>query len=57
VLTHPDLTAPFELEVDVAGLALEAVLLQHKKDGKKHLIVYYLSINKVECKHDIWHLE
>jgi hypothetical protein len=41
VLAHPTLTDPFELEVDVSGFAMGAVLLQRKEDRKKHPIAYY----------------
>jgi hypothetical protein len=41
VLAHPILTDPFELEVDASGFAMGAILLQKKKDGKKHPIAYY----------------
>ncbi len=41
VLAHTDLNEQFELEVDASGYAVGAILLQCKKDGKKHPIGYY----------------
>ncbi len=41
VLAHTNLKDQFELEVDVSGYVVGAVLLQHKEDGKKHSIGYY----------------
>ena len=35
ILTHPELTKQFELEVDASGFAVGAVLLQKKDDGKQ----------------------
>jgi RNase H-like domain found in reverse transcriptase len=41
VLAHPVLQDQFELEVDTSGFAVGAVLLQKKKDGKRHPVGYY----------------
>ena len=41
VLIQPDLSKPFEIEVDSSGFARGAVLLQRGKDNKKHLIAFY----------------
>ncbi len=41
VLAHTDLDEQFKLEVDVSRYAVGAVLLQCKKDSKKHPIGYY----------------
>ena len=58
VLAHSELDKQFELEVDVSGYAVGAVLLQKKADGKKHPIAYYLStLSAAECNYDIYKLE
>jgi hypothetical protein len=58
VLAHPVLTDPFELEVDVSGYAMGAVLLQKKEDGKKHPIVYYSkTLSAAERNYDVYDLE
>jgi hypothetical protein len=58
VLIQPNLTKPFELEVDASGFALGAVLTQRGEDGKKHPIGYYsTTLNKAERNYDIWDLE
>ena len=41
VLIQPDLSKPFEIEVDSSGFARGAVLLQQGKDNKKHPIAFY----------------
>ena len=38
ILTHPDLTKQYTLEVDASGFALGAVLSQKGNDGKSHPI-------------------
>jgi hypothetical protein len=49
VLIQPNLTKPFELEVDASGFALGAVLTQKGEDGKKHPIGYYsTTLNEAE---------
>ena len=58
VLAHPELDKQFEVEVDVSGFALGAVLMQKKEDGKKHPIAYYLSmLNAAEHNYDVYELE
>ena len=58
VLAHPELDKQFEVEVDVSGFALGAVLLQKKMDGKKHPIAYYSStLNAAERNYNIYELE
>jgi hypothetical protein len=58
VLAHPILTDPFELEVDVSGFAMGAVLLQKKEDGKKHPIAYYSkTLSAAERNYDVYDLE
>jgi ribonuclease HI len=57
-LIQPDLTKPFELEVDASGFALGAVLTQRGTDGKKHPIGYYsTTLTEAERNYDIWDLE
>ena len=41
ILAHPELDKQFELEVNTSGFAVRAVLLQKKKDNKRHPIGYY----------------
>ena len=41
VLIQPDLSKPFEIEVDSSGFARGAVLLQKGEDNKKHPIAFY----------------
>ena len=41
VLTQPDLTKLFEVEVNSSGFARGAVLLQKGLDNKKHPIAFY----------------
>ena len=41
VLIQPDLSKPFEIEVDSLGFAWGAILLQRGTDNKKHLIAFY----------------
>jgi hypothetical protein len=58
MLAHPILTDPFELEVDVSGFAMGAVLLQKKEDSKKHPIAYYSkTLSAAERNYDIYDLE
>jgi hypothetical protein len=58
VLAHPDLTKPFELEVDASGYAIGAVLLQRQDDGKRHPVNYFsTTLNAAERNYDIYDLE
>jgi hypothetical protein len=58
VLIQPNLTKPFELEVDASGFALGAVLTQRGDNGKKHPISYYsTTLTEAERNYDIWDLE
>ena len=58
ILAHLELDKQFELEVDVSGFAIEAVLLQKKEDNKRHPIGYYLAtLNAAEQNYDIYDLE
>jgi hypothetical protein len=58
VLAHPDLLKPFELEVDVSGYAIGAVLLQRQEDGKHHPVNYFSTpLDAMERNYDIYDLE
>src|SRR6266704_2668375 len=58
VLTHPDLTQQFEVEVDASGYAVGATLMQRKEDGKKHPIGYFsATLNEAQRNYDIYDLE
>jgi hypothetical protein len=58
VLTHPDLTKQFELEVDASGYAVGAVLLQRQVDNKRHPISYYsATLTAAERNYNIYDLE
>lgn len=41
VLTSPDFTKPFKLEVDASGVGAGAVLMQEDSDGVEHPISYF----------------
>jgi hypothetical protein len=57
-LVQPNLTKPFELEVDASGFALGAILTQHREDGKKHPIAFYsTTLTEAEQNYNIWDLE
>ncbi len=57
VLAHADLEEQFEVEVDVLGYTVGAVLLQHKEDGKMHPLGYYLAmLNVAQWNYDIYNL-
>ena len=51
ILTHPDPTKQYTLEVDASGFALGTILSQRGKDGKSHPISYY-SRTLTEAKHN-----
>ncbi len=58
VLAHANLKDQFKLEVDASRYTVGAVLLQHKEDGKKHSIGYYLAtLNKAQWNYDIYDLK
>jgi hypothetical protein len=58
VLTHPDLTKPFELEVNASRYAIGAVLLQRGEDGRRHPVNYFsTTLNAAERDYDIYNLE
>ena len=58
MLAHPVLQDQFELEADTSGFAVGAVLLQKKKDDKRHLVGYYLAtLNAAEQNYNIYDLE
>ena len=58
ILAHPELDKQFELQVNMSGFAIEAVLLQKKEDNKQHSIGYYLAtLNAAEQKYKIYNLE
>src|SRR6266702_1129825 len=58
VLAHANVQEQFELEVDTSGYVGGAVLLQCKKDGKKHPIGYYSAMpNEAQRNYDIYDLE
>jgi RNase H-like domain found in reverse transcriptase len=57
VLAHPVLQDQFELEVDTSGFVVGAVLLQKKKDGKRHPVGYSASLNAMEWNYDNYDLE
>ena len=51
VLRQPDLTKPFEIEVNSSGFTRGAVLLQKGPDNKKHPITFY-SQTLMEAEHN-----
>ena len=58
ILAHPELDKQFEIEVDVSGFAIEAVLLQKKVDNKRHAIGYYSAmLNAAEQNYNTYDLE
>jgi hypothetical protein len=58
ILAHPVLTDQFKLEVHASGFAVGAVLLQRKKDGKKHPVGYYsATLTAAERNYDVYNLE
>jgi len=58
VLAHAKLDDQFELEVAALGYVVGAILLQQKKDGKKHPIGYYSAmLNEAQRNYDIYDLE
>jgi hypothetical protein len=58
ILAQPVLTDQFDLEVDASGFAVGAVLLQMKKDKKRHPVSYYsATLNEAEHNYNIYNLE
>ena len=58
ILTHPDPTKQYTLEVDASGFALGAVLSQQGDDGKLHPISYYSrTLTEAERNYDIYNRE
>ena len=41
ILKQPQLDQQFEIEVDASGFAIEAVLMQQDKEGKRHPVAYF----------------
>ena len=55
ILTHPDPTKQYTLEVDASGFALGAVLSQRGSDGKFHPISYYSrTLTEAERNYDVY---
>src|ERR1700733_6732318 len=58
ILTQPEPTEQFTLEVDASGFAVGAVLLQRKSDNKLHPVGYFsATLNEAERNYDIYDLE
>ena len=58
ILTQPEPTEQFILEVDASGFAVGAVLLQRKSDNKLHPVGYFsATLNEAERNYDIYDLE
>ena len=58
ILIQPQLHNQFDLEVDVLGFALGAVLSNRTKLKKQHPVAYYSStLSEAECNYDIYDLE
>jgi hypothetical protein len=58
ILVQPVLMDQFDLEVDVSGFTIGAVLLQVKEDKKQHPVGYYsVTLNEAEQNYDIYNLE
>ena len=58
VLLFPQLTEPFEMEVDTSAIAISAVLNQKGEDGKTHPVAYYSeSFSAPERNYDIYDRE
>ena len=58
ILAQPDHNKQFELEVDVSGFTLGAVLLKQGDDGKRHPISYYSrTLTPTEQNYDIYKQE
>ena len=58
VLTHPDPTKPFELEVDASNFATGAILFQRDERGKPRPIGFHSkTLSKEEMNYDIYDKE
>ncbi len=58
VLLFPQLSKPFEMEVDASAIAIGAVLNQEGEDGRKHLIAYYSeSFSATERNYNVYDRE
>ncbi len=58
VLLFPNLTEPFEMEVDASAIAIGAVLNQKGQDGKTHPVAYYSeSFSTPERNYDVYDRE
>ncbi len=58
VLLFPQLTKPFEMEVDTSTITISAVLNQKGEDGKTHLVAYYSkSFSAPERNYDVYNRE
>ena len=58
ILTHPDPTKQYTLEVDASGFTLGAVLSQKGSDNKLHPISYYSrTLSEAEQNYDIYNRE
>ncbi len=58
VLLFPQLSKPFEMEVDTSTIAISAVLNQEGEDGRKHPVAYYSeSFSATERNYDVYYRE
>src|SRR6266571_5144176 len=58
VLLFPQLTEPFEMEVDASAIAIGAVLNQKGQDGKTHPVAYYSELfSTPERNYDVYDRE
>jgi len=58
VLLFPQLTKPFEMEVDASAIAIGAVLNQKGEDNKIHPVAYYSeSFLATECNYNVYDRE
>ncbi len=58
VLLFPQLSKPFEIEVDASAIAIGVVLNQEGEDGRKHLVAYYSkSFSATKRNYDVYNRE
>jgi hypothetical protein len=58
ILRQPQMDKQFELEVDMSGYTIGAVLMQRQEDGKRHPVGFYsATLNDAERNYDIYDLE